>query len=116
MLSSLWFTFLYQPLFNGLIWLYSNVAEQNLGWAVVWLTVFLRVLLLPLTIVSEMNKSKEEKAELESAKVAEAFKNDSVARKEEIRKVIKKYHISPWAKVASLGAQLLVLILLYQVF
>lgn len=116
MLSTLWFTFLYQPVFNALIWLYSSVANQNLGWAVVWLTIFLRVLLLPLTIISLYNVRREEKAGEEAVKVAQSFKNDSVARKEEVRKVMRRHHISPWAKVLSLGIQLVVLILLYQVF
>ena len=35
---------------------------------------------------------------------------------EEIRKIMKKNMVSPWAKVMSLGFQLLVLVLLYQVF
>lgn len=116
MLSAFWFYFLYQPLFNALIWIYSNIADLNLGWAVVWLTVFLRIILLPLTIISERNVLREEKAEAEAEKAVVALKQDSVAQKEEVRRIMKKYKISPWAKVATLGIQLLVLVLLYQVF
>ncbi len=116
MLTFIWFSFLYQPLFNALIWLYSNVAGQNMGWAVIWLTLFLRCALLPLTIVSERNAYKEARAEKEAVKAALAFKNDPVAQKEAVRRIIKKNKISPWAKVATLAIQALVLILLYQVF
>lgn len=116
MLSSFWFLFLYQPVFNALIWIYANVANENLGWAVVWLTIFLRVLLLPLTILSEYNQARREQAEEEAARAVKAYKNDRIAQQETIRKVMRKYHVSPWARVASLGIQLLVLILLYQVF
>lgn len=116
MLSYFWLTFLYQPLFNALIWIYSNVADMNLGWAVVWLTVFLRILLLPLTIISERNTIREEKAEVEAEEKAQAFRGDSVLMKEAFRKIMKKHKISPWAKVATLVIQLLVLVLLYQVF
>jgi membrane protein insertase Oxa1/YidC/SpoIIIJ len=115
-MSSLWFTFLYQPVFNALIWIYSNVAHENLGWAVVWLTIFLRIALLPLTILSEYNQARRELAEAEAVKAIKAYKNDRVAQQEVIRKVMRKYHVSPWARVASLGIQLLVFILLYQVF
>jgi len=116
MFSYIWSTFLYQPLFNILIWLYTNVAGHNLGWAVVWLTIFLRLALLPLTIISERAVIRQEKVEKEAAEAAKAFKNDPVAQHEEIRKIMKKNRVSPWAKAVTLGVQLLVLILLYQVF
>ncbi len=116
MLSYFWATFLYQPLFNALIWIYLNIAGRNLGWAVVWLTIFLRIILLPLTIISERDAAKQKNVEAEARHAAKAFKNDFVAQKEEIRKIMKKNMVSPWAKVMQLGLQLLVLILLYQVF
>lgn len=116
MLSSLWFTIFYQPLFNALIWIYSNIAHQNMGWAVIWLTVFLRILMLPLTIMAEYNSQRKEAAAEEAAKAVKAYKNDRIAQQETVRKIMKKYKVSPWAKVASIGIQLLVLFLLYQVF
>ena len=116
MFSYLWFTFLYQPVFNALIWIYTNIAGQNLGWAVVWLTIFLRVILLPFTIVSEFTALRRKKAMLEAEKAIQAFKNDLIAQKEVVRRIMRKFHISPCAKVVTLGIQLLVLILLYQVF
>ncbi len=116
MISYIWITFLYQPLFNVLIWIYNNIAGKNMGWAVIWLTIFLRLALLPLTIISERNAYKEINAETEAAEAAKAFKHDPIARKEIVRKIIKKNKISPWAKVATLLIQVLTLILLYQVF
>lgn len=116
MLAEFWYTFLLQPLFNVLIWLYSNVADHNLGWAVIWMTVFLRILLLPLTIISERNAVRQQKAEEEAHLTSKVFKGDQVKQEEEIRRVMKKNRISPWAKVVTLFIQLLVLVLLYQVF
>ena len=116
MLALLWYIFLYQPLFNILIWLYSNVAGENLGWAVVWLTIILRVILLPLTIVSEFAAMRRHKANAEAEAAIKAYRNDPLAQRAAARKIARKYHLSPWAKVMSLGIQLLVLILLYQVF
>ncbi|MBP7060891.1 MAG: hypothetical protein KBA91_02850, partial [Candidatus Moranbacteria bacterium] len=56
MLSTLWNDFLYQPLFNFLIWVYNNWTDMNFGWSVVYLTVILRLVLLPFTLVSERNR------------------------------------------------------------
>lgn len=116
MFSYIWLTYLYQPLFNGLIWIYSNLAGQNLGWAVVYLTIALRVIMLPLSIISERNAMKQENFEEEVALKLKSFKHDPIAQKEELKKVMKKYKISPWAKTVMLLVQVLVLILLYQVF
>lgn len=116
MLSDLWHSYLYQPLFNGLIWIYNNWTEQNLGWAIVYLTVLLRVALLPLTIVNELNKKKNADLSDEIKRIDKELGNDEVLKKEEIRKVLKRRRVQPWAKIISLGIQLLVLVLLYEVF
>ncbi len=116
MLDQFWYYFLFQPFFNALIWIYINIAGFDLGWAVVWMTIFLRVLLLPLSIVSVFTADRREKAADESRRAALAYKNDRIAQREATRLVMKKYHISPWAAVLNLGIQLLVLVLLYQVF
>lgn len=116
MLSYFWMTYLYQPLFNALIWIYINIADRNMGWAVVWLTIFLRIVLLPFTLISERDAVKQKEIEDQALNASKAFRNDPVAQKEEIRRIMKRNHVSPWAKVVSLGFQLLVFVLLYQVF
>lgn len=116
MLGLIWNDYLYKPLFNVLIWFYNNWANQNLGWAVIYLTIGLRMLLLPLTILTESSKMKNIELNEEIHKAEKEFRNDPILRKEEIRKKIKQRKIRPWTKVVALGIQLLVLILLYQVF
>ncbi|PLX28667.1 hypothetical protein C0581_01335 [Candidatus Parcubacteria bacterium] len=116
MLEIIWNDFLYKPLFNGLIWLYNNWADQNLGWAIVYLTIGLRLFLLPFTIIGERNKIKNIGVMDEMKRIDKEYHNDEVLKKEELRKVIKKRKIKPWTTIVTLGVQLLVLVLLYQVF
>jgi YidC/Oxa1 family membrane protein insertase len=113
---TIWNDFLYQPLFNALIWIYNNWADGNLGWAVVYLTIILRVVLLPFSLVNEYNRIKNEELYREIQELDKVYQNDQVIRKQEIRKVLKKRRVQPWAKVTVLGIQALVLVLLYQVF
>jgi len=115
-MGDLWVSYLYQPLLNVLVWIYNNLASQNMGWAVIILTVFLRAVLLPLSIISQRDAMRQRAVELEAKKAVEMFKNDAVAKNEEYRKIMKKNRISPWAKVLVLAIQALVLVLLYQVF
>lgn len=115
-MSYFWNHFFYQPLLNILIYLYENFAGNNLGWAVVELTVALRVLLLPLSIAAERNAVKYERLERRIETMSREAAGDSVARKQKVRELLRREHVSPWAKVASFGLQALVLVLLYQVF
>ena len=52
MLTDLWYSYLFDPLFNGLMLLYNTVAHENLGLAVVYLTIGIRLVLLPFSIIS----------------------------------------------------------------
>ena len=114
--GNLWTTYLYEPLINVLVWLYNGPANENIVWAVVALTLLLRILLLPLSIISEKNKAKFELMKDKFADIQKKFKNDSVQRKAEIRSLLREHKFSPWAKVVLLGIQVLVFIVLYQVF
>ncbi len=116
MFSSFWNDFLYQPVFNLLIWIYNDWANQNLGWSIVYLTILLRLVLLPFTIVTEQGKIKNQELYDEVQRIDREYKRDPVLRKQEIRRVLKKRRVYPWAKFISLGIQALVFILLYQVF
>ncbi|MBI2990199.1 MAG: YidC/Oxa1 family membrane protein insertase [Candidatus Magasanikbacteria bacterium] len=112
----LWNELLYRPLFNILVWLYNNWAEQNLGWAVVYLTLMLRVLLLPFTFITERNAIKNRTLVAELRRIDKSYQGDPILKKEEIRKTLRKRKVRPWSSAFELGIQLLVLILLYQVF
>lgn len=116
MFAIFWNDVFYQPLFNVLIWIYNNWTDQNLGWAVVYLTIMLRVVLLPLTVVEEKNKRKNDELLEDIKRIDKDFGNDQVLKKEEIRRALRKKRVKPWAKTLSLGIQALVLVLLYQVF
>lgn len=116
MFHILWHDFLYTPLLNFLIWLYNGPAFGNLGVAIIYLTIIIRVVLLPFTIVSERSKIFYEKLSQKIDKIGQDFKNDPIQKKEMIRKVMREHRVSPWAKVMVLGVQALILVLLYQVF
>ncbi|KKQ28232.1 MAG: Membrane protein insertase YidC [Candidatus Magasanikbacteria bacterium GW2011_GWC2_37_14] len=116
MFINLWNDFLYQPVFNFLIWIYNNWTDQNLGWAVVYLTIVLRMVLLPFTLVTEKTKTKNDEIDAQVKQIEKDHRDDPVKKKEELRRLFKKRKTSPWSTVVVLGVQILVLVLLYQVF
>lgn len=112
----IWYNLLYRPLVNILILLYNTISYNNLGIAVVWLTVLVRIALLPLSIIVERNKSVYEALEDRLDKIHASFAKDPVMEREATREILKKYKIKPLANALLLGIQLLILVLLYQVF
>jgi len=115
-MAGLWHDYLYQPLLNLLFFLYDRFAGESIAIAVIELTVMVRLVLLPFSILSERKRSRLAALSERIEAVTKHFKNDRVKQREETRKLLKAHRVNPWAKVVALGAQLLVFLLLYQVF
>jgi YidC/Oxa1 family membrane protein insertase len=115
-MGAIWNDLLVTPLLNVLILFYDTIAFGNLGLAVIEMTVLLRVVLMPLTVVDEKKKAEQERLDDEVAKIQDAFKNDPVMAHEQIRELLARRRVNPWAKTAVLLIQLAVLLVLYKVF
>lgn len=115
-MGQFWHDFLYTPLLNFLMFLYSGPAFGNLGVAIIELTVLLRTALLPFTILDERNRFRYEKLNKRIETIERDFKTDHVKRNEKIRELLKEHRVSYWSKMLVIGAQFVVLVLLYQVF
>ena len=115
-MGQFWHDYLYNPLLNILIFLYSGPAGENFGIAIIELTVVLRIALLPFTIIDERNGYRYEMLDKKIGAIERDFKADAIKRKEKIRELLQQHKVNYWAKVFVLGVQALVLVLLYQVF
>ncbi|MFA5134112.1 MAG: YidC/Oxa1 family membrane protein insertase [Patescibacteria group bacterium] len=116
MIFTFWHEYLFRPVFNILIYFYNEYTAQNLGVAVIYLTILLRLVLLPFSVVSVWKQAFYKKLSKEIGKIAEAYKNDPVMQNQETREFLKRHRVNPWSKAIVLGVQALTLILLYQVF
>lgn len=116
MIQTFWTDVLYAPLLNILIGLYNTIGFANLGVAVIWLTLIIRCILLPLSFIEERNRERYNDVARKWKELEKDIPSDEVLRRELLRKYLKEKRVSPWARGASLGLQLLVLVLLYQVF
>ena len=116
MIGSIWHDYLYNPMINLLFFLYAGPAFGNLGWAIVELTVLLRLFLLPLTVLEERSSWRYELMSEKLEAVARDFKNDTIRRKEKVRELLAEHSVNYWSKSVTLIIQGLVLVLIYQVF
>ena len=83
MIELIWNDILYRPVFNGLIWIYNNWTDHNLGWAIVYLAVLSRLVLLPFTMVNEKAKADNRELQKELAQLHKDLQNDPILQKEE---------------------------------
>jgi len=106
----------YQPLFNLLILFCVFIPGQNLGWAIIALTVVSKILLYP----SNQQALKSQKAMGEIQPLVQAiqkkYKDDKQKQAEEMLKLYKEKNFNPFSGFAPLLIQLPIFIALYQIF
>lgn len=114
-LSVLFNEIFYRPLFNGLVFLTGALPFNDLGFAVIILTVLVRLALFPLTHKSTKTQSKMKMIEPDLQKIRESFKD----KEEQARRTMELYKahgINPFSSILLLFVQLPILIALYLVF
>lgn len=111
----MFYTYLVQPLANGLIFFY-RLLGGNLGWAIIVFTVLLRVVLTPLTkpYMDSMKRIKDLSGEVD--KLKKKFKNDKVKFAQAQADLYKQKGVNPQAGCLPYIFQFLILIAFFNVF
>jgi len=109
-------TILYNPLINALVFLYNTVAFQDLGIAIILLTVFIRLIFAPLFYKSAKNQIILQRLQPEIKKIQHAHKDNKEKQPAAMMDLYKKHEVNPFSGFLMIIIQLPVLIALYQVF
>ncbi len=118
--SSLYTEVLFRPLFNLLIGITNVLPGHSVGWAIIFVTLIVRLLLLPSflhqakTMQKNQIKMQQVQAKLDDAK--KKHKNDKAKQAEETMRIYREAGVNPASGCLPLIVQLPVLITLYQVF
>ncbi|NIP33029.1 membrane protein insertase YidC [Candidatus Saccharibacteria bacterium] len=108
-------TILYEPIFNLLVWFYNVIPGQDIGVAIIVLTVIIKLILFPFT--AKGLKSQRALATLQPK--IEEIKNKYKDKKEEQAKAMmelySKEKVSPFSSCLPLLIQLPILFALYRV-
>lgn len=107
------------PLTNLLVAFYKVFIFINvpfaLGFSIIALTVFIKILLYPFMSQQIKSSTKMQKISPLISQVREKFKNDKVKQQEEMMKIYKEHNINPASGCLPLLIQFPILIGLYQV-
>ncbi len=105
--------FLYEILGTVLSFIYNIVP--NFGWAVIILTVIVRLILLPLTIKQQNSMTNMQKLQPELEKLQKKYGKDKEKLSEETMKLYKEYNVNPMGGCLPLLIQMPILIAVYGV-
>ncbi len=109
-------TFLYDPLYNTLIFLYQNIAFHDLGLAIILLTILIRLVLFPFFYKSAKSQLILQKLQPELQKIQHDHKDNKEKQAQAMMELYRKYKVNPFSSFLILLIQLPVLIALYRVF
>ncbi len=114
-MSFLFNTFFYQPLYNGLIFLLSLLPSGDVGLSIILFTIFIKVLLFPLSKKALRTQQVMKEIEPRLAVLKEKIK-DRQEQAKAMMEVYKEANISPFSGFLVLLIQFPIIIALYFVF
>jgi len=116
MISYLFNTFFYRPLFNGLIFLYNIVPGHDFGVSIIILTILIRIVIWPLTNKGIKNQKVLNKIQPQIEEVKRKFKNDKEGQAKALMALYSENKISPFSGLLPIIIQIPIIIALWRVF
>jgi YidC/Oxa1 family membrane protein insertase len=116
MISSFFYHILTQPLTNILVFFYNTVARQDLGIAIILLTLFIRFLLFPLFHKSTRQQLIMQHLQPKVRAIQKEFKDDKVKQTETLMALYAEHSVNPFSGFLFLLVQIPILIVLYRIF
>jgi len=119
MISSLFNTILYQPLYNGLIFLMdllNTVSITDAGIAVVVFTIIVKLILFPLSKKAVSTQIKMRAIEPQVKELRETHKEDKQKQAQEMMKLYRENDVNPFSSFILIFIQLPIIIALYWIF
>lgn len=115
MFSTIWHTFIYDPIYNILVGLIDVIPGGDVGLAVIGATIVVKLILFPLSLSAVRTQMILRKVQPKIKEIQEKIKD----REEKARKLLalyKEYGINPFASLLVFILQIPVVITLYLVF
>jgi YidC/Oxa1 family membrane protein insertase len=114
-MGNLFHTFLTQPLFNALIWLYNIIPGQDMGFAIIALTVLVKLALWPPTHASLKSQKRLQELQPKVEELKAQYKDDKEGFSKAMIELYGKEKVNPFSSCLPLLIQLPILIALYKV-
>ncbi len=116
MFHALYFSIFYQPLFNLLIWLYAVIPGNDMGVAIIILTIIVKLILLPFSAQMLRSQRALQAIQPKIDALKKEHGNDKEKTAKALMELYKKEKVNPLSSCLPLVIQIPFLIAVYQVF
>ena len=99
MLTTIWNTIFYHPLYNALVYIVSVVPFHDLGIAVIVLTIVVKLILYPFTKRSIVSQVKLRELEPEINRIKEIYPDKQEQAKKTFE-LYKQYNVNPFSLIS----------------
>lgn len=113
-MSQLFHSFIYQPIFNALVFFYNFIPGHDLGISIILLTIVIRLFLYPLSQKQIESQKKMQELQPEIKRVQEKYKNDKERQGKELMNLYKEKKVNPASGCLPLVVQIIFIIALYR--
>ncbi|MFH0806638.1 MAG: YidC/Oxa1 family membrane protein insertase [Candidatus Brennerbacteria bacterium] len=115
-MSNLFHAYIYNPVFEVLVWIYQTVPLHDLGISIILLTFAVRIVLLPLFWKSAKDQSILQTLQPKVKEIQDNHKGDHEAQGRALMALYKEHRVNPLSGIFFLILQLPVFIALFQIF
>ncbi|MCX6701863.1 MAG: YidC/Oxa1 family membrane protein insertase [Candidatus Zambryskibacteria bacterium] len=115
-MAYLYNTIIFQPFYNGFIFLMKTFPFFDAGMIVIIFTIIIKIIILPLSIKASKAQIEMKSTEKDLQLIKEKYKNDKNEQSKKTMEYYKERGINPFASIFILLIQFPILIGLYQVF
>ena len=112
-MTSLFTTFIFQPILNLLIWLYNVLPGNDMGLAIIALTVIVKLVLYPFTAAQIKQQRALQDVQPKIDEVRKRLKDDKDAQAKELMDLYKREKVNPASSCLPLLIQLPIFIGLF---
>jgi len=107
---------LYKPLFNALMLIYTYMPGQDLGLAIITLTLIIRIILFPSYLSTLKSQYALKQIQPKIDEIKKRYENDKTKQSQELMNVYKENKVNPLGSCLPLIIQLPIMFALYRVF
>ena len=107
---------LYNPLFNLMVFFYNIVPGQDIGIAIILLTLLVRVILYPINNKSIKSQKRLQEIQPEMKALQNKYKENKQEQAKKLMELYQKHKVNPLSGCLPLLLQFPILIALYHVF
>ncbi len=109
-------TVLYEPLLNLLVFLYNVIPSQDIGLAIIALTIIIKIVLFPFSLQSIKSQRALQIIQPKMDELKRKYKDQKEKLSQEMMKLYKEQKVNPLSSCFPLLIQFPFLIAVYQVF